>query len=617
MPSEEPSVSIMSDPSIIPGSITIIPDPGYIPTGSITISSNVEFSVGQSAERQFSWRVDGVLEKEIDFQWNVGEGEYYWYRVEGECGKVNCENSGIDADQCNNVTFVTVVSARNVSEVCEILKSPRLNPPVNLRIAFIRRFSRPVLKGSVPDDLCNTLQDQEFCQIPECLDYCIDEEVVVPSYMSMLSIDFLEFRDMSGGFFIRGSSETNRNRRYDPLFPLTSVSGSSLCGFGLHPDSSGLMTFSGSSPIAISSVVADCTGSMSFSGISRATSPSYNYSSSGSIQFSGSSFIRVALEFDLAQQSMGIESEYGMEIATEGDELIYSDSDRVLYLSGSAESRMSIGFFPSSMIEMGGMAGDYVSPGYFYRPAGGSSLLGEADRNFDGLGTLVVNSSMEMSCLDFSSDFNDLSYASRLTISDATVAPPCGCGPLGLSLTARHNLFGSSALNNFFRKNNKILPSSISMKYRSSDVSWQSNSHFSGANESFSILFSLACLSDVWRFTFSARKQSTRLSLQSKFIVDIPSAYVCSDGRISTRISLGVGSPAVVGIPVVSPPHTSFGNISQTSVVVDGLIFDYVVYYDEIGLFKDSYWTKTPFEVYIEPLSDVEMPLADLKSIFQ
>ena len=56
--------------------------------------------------------------------------------------------------------------------------------------------------------------------------------------------------------------------------------------------------------------------------------------------------------------------------------------------------------------------------------------------------------------------------------------------------------------------------------------------------------------------------------------------------------------------------------IAQSGVVVDGFIFDYVVYYDEIGIFKDSYWSKTPFEMYIEPLTQPETLEVDLERIF-
>ena len=612
---EDLPLSKMNEPATTPGFITATP--GYLPTGSISISSNVEFYFAQASQREFSWRVDGLAEKEISFEWNTGEGEYYWYRVEGECGKVNCENSGVDSSQCNQMTFVTVVSARNVSEVCDALNSPRINPPVNLRVALIKKYSRPVLKGSAPDDQCNTLEEQEFCHIPECLDYCIDETVAIPAIMSMSSVDFLELREMTGGFSLGGSSETNRNRRYNPAFPLTRISGSSDCGVVLHMEASGSLALTGTSPRTISHIILECEGSAFVSGSSRVTSPSHYFSSPGALSFFGSSVMRPHFIFDLAQQGeMSMESEDGLNLMTEEGQDLYTDSNLLFLIAGSAESSVSFSFRPSGNLEVRGMAMDYVSPSYFYSPSGGHVFGGQAERNFEGLGTIVVESFMDVACMDLSSDFNDLPYRSGLTISDATVAPSCGCGPLGLSLVARHNLFGSSVLNNFLNKNNKSLPSSISMKYRSSDSSWRFGTSFSGSNESMSVSLSLACMTDVWRLAFSARKSIGGLARNTKFIVDMPSDAICADGSISTRISLGVSSPVVAGIPVVSPAHISMGNIIQSSAVVDGFIFDYVVYYDEIGIFKDSYWSKTPFEIYIEPLTRPEMQSVDLERIF-
>lgn len=601
---EDMLLSKMDEPLVVFGS------------GSIGISSTLDFYVSRTHQRDFSWRVEGLAEREISFQWNVGEGEYYWYRVEGECGSVNCENSGVDASQCNKMTFVTVVSARNVAEVCEALSSPRINPPVNLRVAFIKRYSRPVLKGSVPDDQCNTLDEQEFCHIPECLDYCVDETVAIPATMSMSSIDFLEFRQMNGGISLGGSSETNRNRRYAPAFPLILISGSSACVLALNMDASGSLALTGAASRTISHIVFECDGYFSINGSSRVTSPSYYLSSLGALSFSGSGTMRPRFIFDLAQQGvMSMESEGGLDLIVEGVRVLFADSD-LISVTGSSEFVFSSTFLPSGSMEFSGMAGDYVSPGYFYRASGQFAVGGQAGRNFEGFGAIAVNSSMGMTCFDFASDFDDIPYGSGLTISDATVVPSCGCGPLGLSLVARHNLFGSSVLNNFLNKSNKSIPSSILMNYRASDSSWRFNASFHGLSESLSIIFSIACMTDVWRLTFSARKTTQALNKNTKFIVDMPSDTICADGSISTRISLGFGSSVVVGIPVVSPPHFSMGNIAPNSAVVDGLIFDYVVYYDEIGIFNDSYWSRTPFEIYIEPLNRPEMPSLDLERIF-
>ena len=434
--------------------------------------------------------------------------------------------------------------------------------------------------------------------------------------MSMSVIDFLESREMSGGFSLGGSSETNRNRRYNPIFPVVPISGSASCVFALRPEGAGSIVLSGSSSKTVSNIVLGCKGSAFVSGSSRSTSSSYYFSANGGLSFSGSGLARQIYELSLTHNPV-LQTESGVSILTEnGEELICSGNLGIFSIGGSSESILSGRFFTSGPIRIEGMSGDYISPSRFYRPSSGFALVGQAERNFEGLGTIVVESSLDMTSTDFASDFNDLSSGSSLTISDATVIPPCGCGPLGLSLVVRHNLSGSSVLNNFLNKNNKSLSSFVLMKYRASDASWRSNSYFSGSNESLSILFSLACMDDAWRLDFSAIKSSYGAKKHTKFIVDMPSETVCSDGNISTRITLGTGSPVVAGIPVVSPAHISYGSIARNSAIVDGFVFDYLVYYDEIGIFKDSYWSKMPFEIIIQPLNQPAMPSVDLERIF-
>lgn len=590
------------------------------PSGSLELSSNIEFQIGQTIGRDFGWRVEGFLEKEISFSWGTGEGEYYWYRVEGECQKIECENSGVDAGQCNKMTFVTVVSARNASEVCEILNSPRLNPPVNLRVAAIRRYARPVLKGSVPDDLCNTLDDQEFCHIPECLDYCVDEDIFVPSQMFMEATEFINFREMSGGFLISGSSETNRNRRYSPESPKIVLFGSSSPGVVFFATSSGSVEVAGESTKTFSKVVLSFSGSLHVIGSSRVSAPGASFSFSGGItvgQNSSVAFPRYPAK--VGQNKLATSS--GFEIFTENGELLLADSNLIFTVSGSSLSFVSMTATSTANIDFSGSATDYISPSYFYRPEGAITAFGEADRNFESLGTISVDSFMEMSHSDFSSDFNDLSGGGNLTISDFLVESPCGCGALGLSLNLKHNLFGSSYLSSFLRKNNLALPQTVSMRHKLSDASWASMTHFSGSgSENWSLLFSLSCETSSWRFVFSAKKSTPASSLHTKLIIDMPSDFVCSDNRISTRISLGVGVPASSfsgsAIGVVSPIKMPIATLAQNAVKIDESFFDYVVYYDNIGIFKDSYWLKTPFEVYIDPSRTEEMPLMNLQSIF-
>lgn len=187
MSNEESPIVSLDDSTIIPASITISPNLYHLGSGSISLASSVDSEVSASASYDLltSWRIRGSLEVDLDTSWNVGEGVWYWYRVEGECGPVECETFGMSYNGCGRMRFVTTVSARNLSELCDTLRNPRTNAPVNLKVATIQRYSRPVFRGNTPADECNVMNEVEFCHIPECFDYCVEEDA---SFLGSLNI---------------------------------------------------------------------------------------------------------------------------------------------------------------------------------------------------------------------------------------------------------------------------------------------------------------------------------------------------------------------------------------------------------------------------------------------
>lgn len=160
---------------VIPASITTIPNLYHDASGSVELSSPaVDPSTSVFFSFDTSWNVRGDLEVDLETSWNVGEGGYYWYRVESECGEVTCDEFGVERRECNRMTIVTTVSARSLSELCDTLANPRTNAPLVARISSIRRYGRPVFRDQIRPGQCNTLEEVEFCHIPECLDYCVD-----------------------------------------------------------------------------------------------------------------------------------------------------------------------------------------------------------------------------------------------------------------------------------------------------------------------------------------------------------------------------------------------------------------------------------------------------------
>ena len=590
--------------SIIPGSITFIPDLDYTATGSISISSSTDFVADSAYDADFSWTIEGVAAKDLDSSWSVGSGEYYWYRVEGVCEKISCDNNGVKYDGCKGV-FLTTVAARSVSELCEKLKAPSNTPSVVTKIKSIKKYSRPVMRAAGEPE-CNTLSDQDFCQVLECADYCLSESVVDQIVLSMWVVDSIKEYSARGGVFVSGSSELDRLRIYNPEGSEISLYGNSDHFITASFYSSGSMHMSGKSRFAISHRDFISGGSVSLGGAARFVSPRWTYVFSG-----------------------------GIEVDAPIDVLRTFSSTLSVEVSGSSSLFVSGRFVPSGSVEVYGVVERVGSPIFNYSGRGGPSLEGalsssDGSLNFQDLGTVFIESALVASVFGLASDINDFQYSSTLTISDQTISPACGCGPIGLSLPLSHNLGNSFVLSNFLNSNSLSLDNLISMGYKSVDRSWRSVTHFSGRGkdgvslEDWSLFFSLACLTDTWRLSFIARayNRSSDEDISTKLILNMPADAICSDNKIATDIRVYINSGELViskgkQISAVTPARTVTSRPAGVSVTVDGSSNDYVLYYDNLGLFKNSYWTSVPFEIKIDPAIKYNMPLMNLNPIFR
>lgn len=177
---------------------------------------------------------------EIDFNstYNLNNGEFHWYRVLCCCGGnekirlgdacsigglntqnqklyeatstkenystslrkvMSLEHEGTDSAEvytkptCHKIfegtyprcepghqSILSAVIARDMAEVCLALKNPKLGPPIDkFKLLSIKRNINPVCA----DDFF-TFEEEDFCNCPECQDFCIDldlsAEIEVP-----------------------------------------------------------------------------------------------------------------------------------------------------------------------------------------------------------------------------------------------------------------------------------------------------------------------------------------------------------------------------------------------------------------------------------------------------
>lgn len=599
------SINIMGAGDIDPATITFIsvPDYDYTTTGSISVSGSSEVNVRIGNLLDSSWNVEGVFSSGFTSEWAVGEGELYWYRVQSSCGEMRCDTNGILYPDCRNMTFMTVVPARNLAELCGKLANPSINPPVNLRVTSVKKYSRPVERSELSPE-CNSLEDQDFCQIAECLDYCLDQDVRQIVSFSMRAIESILEIGMSGGPVVRGQVQTNRHRVYIPEFPAVGVSGSSATAVSLvHVASGSLVAVSGSSSFISSAYTAQASGGTVLGGYARTVSPSRKYSDmEGLLELGGESRLYYA-----PRLSSSVE------------------------FSGSASTRFAMRFNFSGKVEIEGRIMDYTSPTYRHHGSGSLTMSGSPSLNFSDLGVFSDIIYVSMSAFDFSSESTPIQYGSRLTISDYSVSPSCGCGPMGLSLSLRSNIANSSFLSAFLKRAGLSMPDPV-LRFRSGNISWDGVQHFAGRGrdgvsvEDLRLSYSLSCSDGFWVFSFSAStfNRTTLDEYRTKFILDIPADLICSDGNVSTRIEMDINSGEFqvstgTKVSVMDPPRPLDPNPKSRRVdaFVDGFFNDKRVYYDELGVFKDSYWSSKRLKMEINPVRAPSMQRMQFSEIFQ
>jgi len=112
----------------------------------------------------------GFTEESLDITWNT-ESELFYYQVQGECINPTCENTGLDPsdDLCEvaNPTFIQVIAARGLSDLCEKLNNS--NSPLKWPIQSIKKHSVPVYQTPGVDYGCNVFEEQDLEQVADCL----------------------------------------------------------------------------------------------------------------------------------------------------------------------------------------------------------------------------------------------------------------------------------------------------------------------------------------------------------------------------------------------------------------------------------------------------------------
>lgn len=526
-----------------------------------------------------------TVEAELPVSWNAGAGPYHWYRVEGVCDQPTCDNMGV-VSNCPQMTLITTVAARSLPELCEILATPSINAPLVTKINTVMRYGRPVFKRDIQTGDCNTLQDVEFCQIPECMDYCpsLMTSYIAPElprlgplltpYVSSLS-DYEFGVEKTSFYLLAESGDQLLAESGDPLLGEASVPAAPSYG----------IVISGSAEVRCAFLAHESSGSIFLGGTAYFVSPSGTFDGSGAIEFSGS--IRIVKK----------------AVASGGASL-----------SGFALCSVRLSFVASGVLNLSGSS-ETTSPFYSYDGSGFVVLGGSTGTTFSSLGGFSATAEATASAFGFGYEYVESAAFTSLTISDFSVTA-CGCSNMGPTIPMRHNLLMSDTFSNFLSSGGISYPETVTLRHRPSDSSWNSLELLKGRNSSWTASMSFACRSENWRLSLGITDGSSKTSL----VLDIPSDLLCGGGFVSTSVvayfsqySLGASG---LGVDVVSPPRRRASKISgAVETFVDGVFVPHTVYYDGLGLFNGTFWDSSPLEVNLNPFARNKSTLMEMSFV--
>ncbi|RDJ35238.1 MAG: hypothetical protein DWQ19_10515 [Crenarchaeota archaeon] len=644
----------------------------YSPTNPpITKISN--FIVDQVS----SWNVYSTFTVSLESQWDIGGEVLRYYMIEGDCeSPPACETTGFDFNDSNcdgGVRFFQTIAATSLADLCEKMQATYLNYPVKWPVKRIRRFSRPVYLSDIEeqeangiDHSCNELEDQVFCHVPECFDFCIDERVDVSMGVEVFIQDSFYNYQAAGGLILDGTVLPE----YDTVVP---VGGITLAGSADAAQATYEVSMDGGVDLAGESLVSSpdwhyvVTSGVVFSGEADINASDFDIIPVGGITLSGAANTNVVLTsalpniglvaggevdvdtFDLVvildgdgvsvagiatvncsnwtYSAAGSITLSGESLAkspvwhyTPGGGLSLSNPELMRYLPNGGltlggDSIEAISIYAEGGVELGGES-SFVSPDWHYTPGDGLTVGGSIETSFLVLGDFYIDMGAETELLLIEPVYPISFDTTALTSEVGLIVTSCLCDPTPNRLKLSHNIGSSAILKNFLLRNGLELPSQLNLIFNDYDDVWRVNKHFKGTGtnlgERWVILFEWACRSDSQTEDdepiFSGGKY-WKFSLLVKREVD-------NDVRES-RIFYTFPEESPCDDDQLRFSFRINTNTKAVSLPVN-LSAGNSIIYDDLGLFSDKYWQKNPslsINVFESDLPD-ETPTVDISTIF-
>jgi hypothetical protein len=189
----------------------------YNASGGISVEGSAVGAVSRvnTKEFTFSIRTRQTLEEPVDFKWNTGAIPQSHFRIISKCmpeDEEECQPISDPEDGCLRHAVATI-TASTPADVCRQLSERGFKFP----IVQFDRFTRPAQNEQLAADIesgdfndCNQLVPVEFCEIPDCLEFCVDFDLLLlvkPSF----EFDFTKVKEYVGGgtIIISGTADVD------------------------------------------------------------------------------------------------------------------------------------------------------------------------------------------------------------------------------------------------------------------------------------------------------------------------------------------------------------------------------------------------------------------------
>lgn len=275
----------------------------YISEGQFGNSGEAKLKVKSVFSQEVKWNLRSYFEISKSVKWDVGDLPTRIFQVQGACRFPTCNDLPISTDdtQCAGALgknqFIQTIFAKSLKGVCDFLIDSGWKWP----IASIKKFNQTldslvVENGEVPPN-CNELKSVEFCNIPECFEFCLQTDGISNLGMSFEVIESIYRFEASGKITFSGTNYEPKRFIGSGNINLSGDAEYSASTIYLEYQGDGNIGFSGEAELVFDKYSYIGNGNLILSGLAEVISPRWKYRGNGNLILSNSANFTINRKF--------------------------------------------------------------------------------------------------------------------------------------------------------------------------------------------------------------------------------------------------------------------------------------------------------------------------------